>query len=174
MKFGVRKPSIKKRIKAKTTGRVKKAAKRTVNPLYGKKGMGLVNNPKKALYNKVYNSTTIGVSDFLESSSKNENTIRNNRKSNNAQSKEFLSDSNIKSAKPKSSNVPLYEITNDNKAKIGKRIYTKKQLKKYSILLLVFSITYMIIGIYFFPFFIIGLFLLWASHTYHKISKLLK
>lgn len=173
MKFGVRKPSIKKSIKARTTGKVKKAIKQTVNPLYGKKGIGLVNNPKKALYNKVYNSTTIGVSDFLESSSKNENTIRNNRKSNNTQSKEFLSDPNIKSAKPKNS-LPLYEITNDNKVKIGKRIYSKKQIKKYSILFLFFSVVYMIIGIYFFPFFIIGLFFLWVSHTYHKINKLLK
>ncbi|WP_228064566.1 TM2 domain-containing protein [Streptococcus danieliae] len=33
--------------------------KKNVNPLYGKKGMGLINNPKKAVYNKVYNKTTI-------------------------------------------------------------------------------------------------------------------
>lgn len=33
--------------------------KKAVNPLYGKKGMGLINNPKKAVYNKIYNKTTI-------------------------------------------------------------------------------------------------------------------
>ena len=58
MKFGIRKPSLKKSISARTTGRAKRAVKRAVNPLYGKKGMGWVNNPKKAAYNKVYNRTS--------------------------------------------------------------------------------------------------------------------
>ena len=61
MKVGVRKPNIKKRVAARTTGRVKRAAKGAVNPLYGKKGMGVVNDPKKAAYNAVYNRTTTGV-----------------------------------------------------------------------------------------------------------------
>ena len=65
MKIGARKPSIKKRVTAKTTGKIVRSAKRSVNPLYGKKGMGLVNNPKKAVYNKVYNKTTFGVDDIL-------------------------------------------------------------------------------------------------------------
>lgn len=33
--------------------------KKAVNPLYGKKGMGLINNPKKAVYNKIYNKVTV-------------------------------------------------------------------------------------------------------------------
>lgn len=61
MKFGVRKPSIKRSVKARTTGRLKRTAKKAVNPLYGKKGMGLINNPKKAVYNKVYNKTTVDI-----------------------------------------------------------------------------------------------------------------
>ena len=48
MKYGVRKPNIKKSIKARTTGKVKRQVKKAVNPLYGKKGMGIVNDPKKA------------------------------------------------------------------------------------------------------------------------------
>lgn len=59
MKVGVRKPSIKKSIKARTTGKYKRKLKRMVNPLYGKKGMGWVKNPKKAFKNKVYHKTTI-------------------------------------------------------------------------------------------------------------------
>ena len=59
MKFGLRKPSQKKRIKARTTGKIKRQAKKAVNPMYGKKGMGL-RNPKRASFNKVYNKTTIG------------------------------------------------------------------------------------------------------------------
>ena len=63
MKFGFRTPSVKKRISARTTGRLKRSAK-SVIPGYGAKGMGLVKNPKKSLYNKVYHKTTVGTSDF--------------------------------------------------------------------------------------------------------------
>lgn len=66
MKVGVRKPSIKKSISARTTGKVKRSIKKSVNPLYGKKGMGYINDPKKAVYNKVYNKTTIGVRDVVD------------------------------------------------------------------------------------------------------------
>lgn len=70
MKFGMRKPSVKKSIKARTTGKLKRQVKKAVNPLYGKKGMGIINDPKKAVYNKVYNKTTIGVSDLLSGGKK--------------------------------------------------------------------------------------------------------
>lgn len=66
MKFGIRKPSIKKSIKARTTGKLKRKAKKAVNPLYGKKGMGVINDPKKAVYNKVYDKTSVGVSDIIK------------------------------------------------------------------------------------------------------------
>lgn len=71
MKVGMRKPSIKKSIKARTTGRVKRSIKSSVNPMYGKKGMGYVNDPKKAVYNKVYNKTTVGVNDVIRDSTDN-------------------------------------------------------------------------------------------------------
>lgn len=67
MKFGVRKPSIKRSISARTTGKIKRTVNRAVNPLYGKKGMGYINDPKKAVYNKVYNKTTVGVRDIIDS-----------------------------------------------------------------------------------------------------------
>ena len=59
MKFGLRKPNLKSRVKARTTGKMKRKAKSAVNPFYGKKGSGL-RNPKRAAYNKVYNKTTKG------------------------------------------------------------------------------------------------------------------
>ncbi|MDB8791702.1 hypothetical protein PN398_13285 [Romboutsia sp. 1001216sp1] len=67
MKVGIRKPSLKKSIKARTTGRAKRAIKSAVNPVYGKKGMGWINNPSKAAYNKVYNKVTFGFWDILKS-----------------------------------------------------------------------------------------------------------
>jgi hypothetical protein len=61
MKFGIRTPSITRSIRARTTGALKRTIKRSVNPLYGKKGTGWIRNPRKALYNKVYNKTSIGL-----------------------------------------------------------------------------------------------------------------
>lgn len=66
MKFGVRKPSIKKSIKARTTGKAKRAIKKTVIPAYGKKGTGIIKNPKKAVYNKVYNKTSVSIMDIIK------------------------------------------------------------------------------------------------------------
>lgn len=66
MKFGMRKPSIKKSLKASTTGRAKRAVKSAVNPLYGKKGVGLIRDPKKAVYNKVYKKTSFGIRDIFK------------------------------------------------------------------------------------------------------------
>ena len=59
MKIGYRSPSLSKSLKARTTGKLKRQMKKAVNPFYGKKGMGLINNPKKAIYNKVYNKVTV-------------------------------------------------------------------------------------------------------------------
>lgn len=61
MKFGIRTPSLTRSLRARTTGALTRSIKRSINPLYGKKGMGWVRNPKKALYNKVYHKTSIGL-----------------------------------------------------------------------------------------------------------------
>ena len=66
MKFGVRKPSIKRSIKARTTGKAKRAVKKAVVPGYGKKGAGWVKNPKKAAYNKVYKKTSFSLFDLFK------------------------------------------------------------------------------------------------------------
>lgn len=58
MKFGLRKPSINKSISARTTGRLERASKRTINPGYGRKGSGFIKDPSRASYNKVYNKTS--------------------------------------------------------------------------------------------------------------------
>lgn len=71
MKYGVRKPNIKKSVKARTTGKAKRRMKKAVNPLYGKKGMGVINDPKKAAYNAVYNHTTVSAADILEQNNEN-------------------------------------------------------------------------------------------------------
>lgn len=56
MKFGPRKPSIKRAISAKTS--VKRII-RNQTGMKAPKGLGIITDPKKAAYNRVYNRTTI-------------------------------------------------------------------------------------------------------------------
>ena len=56
-----KKPSIKKSLKARTTGNLKRSLKKSINPFYGQKGTGLVTNPKKSIYNKVYKKTSFSI-----------------------------------------------------------------------------------------------------------------
>lgn len=89
MKIGFRKPSVKKSIKARTTGKIERQVKKSVNPFYDKKGMGYINDPKKAVYNKVYNKTTFGTTDVInaanKTNSKNSNHPDNYNISNSSQ-----------------------------------------------------------------------------------------
>jgi hypothetical protein len=82
MKIGIRKPSIKKSIKARTTGKIKRSIKKATVPAYGKKGTGVIKDPKKAVYNKVYNKTTVSVVPKIDfgskSSTRNKQSISSN------------------------------------------------------------------------------------------------
>jgi len=66
MKIGMRKPSPMRSIKARTTGKAKRAVKKAIMPGYGQKGMGWLTNPKKAAYNKVYKKTTFSIFDLFK------------------------------------------------------------------------------------------------------------
>lgn len=79
MKIGMRKPSLTRSLKARTTSKWKRQTKKALIPGYGKKGMGWVKNLKKAMYNKVYHKTTFGLSDLFKSSKKREKKVVNNK-----------------------------------------------------------------------------------------------
>ena len=64
MKIGIRTPSLKKSVSARTTSRLKRTVK-SVNPLYSKKGIGLL-HPGKAVYNKAYRKTTKSIFDLFK------------------------------------------------------------------------------------------------------------
>lgn len=66
MKIGMRKPSLKKSLKARTTGKAKRAVKKAVIPGYGKKGTGWLKDSKKSAYNKVYKKTTFSIFDIFK------------------------------------------------------------------------------------------------------------
>lgn len=66
MKVGMRKPSLKKSLKARTTGRVKRVVKSTVNPFYGKKGIGFIKNPERSIKNSIYKKTTFSIWDLFK------------------------------------------------------------------------------------------------------------
>ena len=65
VKFGLRTPSLKKSFKARTTGKLKRKIKKATNPFYGKKGMGYIKNPKRAIKNKIYHKTTFSLGDIF-------------------------------------------------------------------------------------------------------------
>ena len=63
MKFGIRKPSLKKRVAARTS------IKRQIVHRAGLKmprGYGWLRDPKKFVYNKVYNRTTFDIFKLLK------------------------------------------------------------------------------------------------------------
>ena len=104
----IRKPSINKRIAARTKGRATRSIKKAIIPGYGKKGMGIL-HPKKAIYNK----TTISVDQIFKEANKaanksntnnvNPNTTVNSQKE--LTNKEWL-DIAMKMNKGKSINEP--------------------------------------------------------------------
>lgn len=60
MKYGMRKPSWKKSLSARTKGRATRAVKKALIPDCGKKGMGWL-HPKRKLYNTIYKKTTFSL-----------------------------------------------------------------------------------------------------------------
>lgn len=62
----IRTPSIKKSIKARTTGKIKRQIKSTYNPIYSKKGVDYITDPHRAVYNKVYNKTSFSIFDIIK------------------------------------------------------------------------------------------------------------
>ncbi|MBQ3049174.1 MAG: hypothetical protein IJC94_04375 [Oscillospiraceae bacterium] len=66
MKIGFRTPSLKKSFRARTTGKLKRKIKKSVNPFYGKKGAGFVKNPSRSVKSKIYRKTTFGLNDIFK------------------------------------------------------------------------------------------------------------
>ena len=66
MKIGMRTPSLKKSLKARTTGKAKRAVKKALIPGYGKKGMGFVKDPVKSVKNSMYRKTTFSIFDLFK------------------------------------------------------------------------------------------------------------
>ena len=68
-----RKKSFSKSLSARLSGTPKRRLKKALIPGYGQKGMGWL-HPKKKLYNKVYNSTTIDPVKLFKSINNNSST----------------------------------------------------------------------------------------------------
>lgn len=71
MRSAIRKPSIKKSVSSRTIGRANRTVRKISNPTYGKKGIGYIKDPKKAVYNKYYNATSYSLKDIPKSSPSN-------------------------------------------------------------------------------------------------------
>lgn len=73
MKYGIRTPSLKRRISARTS--VKRYARHNMG-LKAPRGAGWVTNPKKAAYNRVYNRTSISADKLVRLSGNRKSTPR--------------------------------------------------------------------------------------------------
>ena len=62
MKFGIRTPSLKRRIAARTS--IKRVVRHSMG-LKAPRGYGWITNPKKAAYNRIYNRTTISADKII-------------------------------------------------------------------------------------------------------------
>ena len=72
MKFGLREFDLFKSVSGSTSSQVNRAIKRKLIPNYGKRGIGLLFNPKKSIYNYIYSRITFGgISGFRESKDEN-------------------------------------------------------------------------------------------------------
>ncbi|RAZ82954.1 hypothetical protein DPM33_33960 [Mesorhizobium hawassense] len=63
MKFGIRRPSLKRSLAARTS--VKRMVKQSFG-LKAPRGMGWVTDPKRAAYNRVYDRTTVSFWSLLK------------------------------------------------------------------------------------------------------------
>lgn len=165
MKMGLRTPSLKKSFKARTTGRAKRAIKRAVIPAYGKKGTGFIKNPKKAMYNKVYQKTTVDGLASLKKVSSDKKTLNTKANIN----PKVATNTVIQSPKD-GSNITI----KDGKAKIGKKFYSKKTILKYRLFFLICGWFIIICGFFSLPIGIIfiglGIFFLICANAYRKIA----
>lgn len=162
MKIGFRKPSIKKSIKARTTGKIKRQMKSAVNPTYGKKGMGWVNDPKKAAYNKIYNKTTVSA---IPKTSTNKSNANSNSMTNNY----------VDSDTP-DLNYYTYDVNDLKYIKDNKKI--KRHLKLYNFnriayLLFLLMSLFGFFGFLSIPFAIISILVIVSSHKKIQYLKLL-
>lgn len=63
MRSVIRKPSPRKYVSSRTKSSVTRTVRHTIDPTYGRKGTGIIKDPKKAAYNKIYSQTSIGIND---------------------------------------------------------------------------------------------------------------
>lgn len=165
MRMGLRTPSLKKSFKARTTGRAKRAIKRAVIPAYGKKGTGFIKNPKKAMYNKVYQKTTVDGLASLRKVSSNKNSS-NTKVNNNKKITTNIEPQNKKNV----SNV----IIKDGKVKLGGKFYSKKSILRYRSFFLICGWFLIICGCFLLPigilFIGLGIFFLICANSYRKIA----
>ena len=66
----IRRRSITKSIKAETTAKYKRELKKKILPGYGKKGAGVVKDPKRSIRNAIYNRTTLDTRKISKSKKK--------------------------------------------------------------------------------------------------------
>lgn len=150
IKVGLRKPSLKKSIAARTKGRATRALKKAIIPNYGKRGMGWA-HPKRKVYNAVYSRTTIDSRKlFTETSSQKTKTkSTTNRQANSAKffnEKNAVQESSINrnnDHQKKASKIRYFKVKNQKDWKLNRFLYYIKIIRSC---FLWFGVTVSVIG----------------------------
>ena len=66
MKLGMRRPSLRGSLSARTKGAFTRAIRRAIIPGYGRKGMGLLRDPARSVRNRIYHRVTFSFWDLLK------------------------------------------------------------------------------------------------------------
>lgn len=69
----IRHRSLTKSIKARTTAKYKRQIKKKFLPGYGKKGAGVIKDPKRSMHNAIYSRTTIDSRNLGKSKKRSQN-----------------------------------------------------------------------------------------------------
>ncbi len=120
-----------------------------------KSGMGYINNPKKAIYNKIYNKTSRSIFDDI------------NSKSNNSY--------NINAKNDNNPSCSMYETVEKNKIRIGTSYYTTSSLRGFAVFYIIIGIVLIPLSFFIFPFgiitLIVGIWVLFNAYKYLKLCK---
>lgn len=118
-------------------------------------GMGYINNPKKAVYNRVYNKTSRSIFDDI------------NGKSNNS--------SNTKTKNDNNPSRSMYEVVEKNKIRISTSYYTTSSLRGFAVFYIIIGIVLIPLSFFIFPFgiitLIVGIWVLFNACKYLKLCK---
>lgn len=136
-----------------------------------KRGFGYIKNPKKSIYNNIYNKTTIGASNYSPRVQAQKNISSNNNHYCNSWEDIEINFENLDIKFDKTNEKNFYNIIDNNTVKIKNNVFSKKQIKAYKNIFLLLGLIFTFLGIVCILFIFIGIVFFYMFCNYNKIYK---